>query len=369
MVEFDEFGPEKVIEVHDPSSSMHGFVVIDNTALGVGKGGVRMTPNVTLDEVAKLARTMTWKCAMAGLPFGGAKGGIIANPRNLSIAEKQRVVAGYSRALKIVSPDIYCSAPDMNITEKEMKVFAETNGSMKSCTGKPEELGGIPHELGSTGLGVMYATLVGAKHIGLNPKGATFAVQGFGNVGYFTAKFLIEKGFRMISVSDITGCIYNKDGIELEELVKFREKSGVITMFDGAERMDDARQITLDVDVYIPAAIPNVITSQNANDAKAKLIVQGANIPVTPRGERMLFKKDIVVIPDFVANAGGVISSWVEFNGGKPKDMYKPIEEKITKNTELMLNKSEKEVIPPREAAMEIAKERVWKAMENRGKK
>ena len=164
MVEFDEIGPEKIIEVYHPGLNMRGILVIDNTALGPGKGGIRMTPTVDKEEVFRLARTMTWKCSIAGLPFGGAKSGIIADPKQMSQKEKFSIVAAFSKALKNMCPEQYVAAPDINMAEEEMRVFAKANSSMKSCTGKPADIGGIPHELGSTGYGVYHATIVALKH-------------------------------------------------------------------------------------------------------------------------------------------------------------------------------------------------------------
>ena len=184
-IPYDEFGPETVLDLYDPKTKMRGFVVIDNTALGPGKGGIRMTPTVTVYEDFRLARTMTWKCAMAELPFGGAKGAIVFPPEMRK--KKEKLMRAYARMTKIVAPDMWVAAPDINTGENEMRWFAEENGSMKSCTGKPADMGGIPHELGSTGFGVYHATLVALKQRGLDVEGMTFAVEGFGNVGSFNS--------------------------------------------------------------------------------------------------------------------------------------------------------------------------------------
>ncbi|MCX6815238.1 MAG: hypothetical protein NT120_00100 [Candidatus Aenigmarchaeota archaeon] len=168
MVNFDEFGPEKIIEVYHPKSGMRGVVVIDNTALGPGKGGIRMTPTVGVDEVASLARAMTWKCAIADLPFGGAKSGIMADSKKMSPQQKKEIIEAFSEALKPVCPSQYVSAPDMYMAEEEMRIFVNTNGNRKSATGKPKDMGGIPHELGSTGFGVYHAALVGIEHLDMD---------------------------------------------------------------------------------------------------------------------------------------------------------------------------------------------------------
>lgn len=361
MIEFDEFGPEKILEVYDPKVKMRGFVVIDNTALGPGKGGIRMTPTVTKDEVARLARAMTWKCALAELPFGGAKSGIIADAKKISKEEKKAIIQSFSRALKPVCPSLYVAAPDMNTAEEEMRWFAEANGSMKACTGKPKELGGIPHELGSTGFGVYHSTLVAAEHIGLKIEGAKVAIQGFGNVGRFAAKFLSEKGAKLVAVSDSKGVIYNPEGLDFEKLAKVKDETKSVINYEPGEVLKGEEIFELPVDILIPAATPDVITEKNVDKVKAKLIVEGANIPIPHDVEGILHEKGVMVIPDFVANAGGVISSYVEYIGGTPEQMFKLVEEKIKKNTKLVLELTEKEKLKPRDAAMKIAKERVLK--------
>ncbi|MBI4147844.1 Glu/Leu/Phe/Val dehydrogenase, partial [Candidatus Woesearchaeota archaeon] len=202
MVSFDDIGPEKIIEVYDPKSGMRGVVVIDNTVLGPGKGGIRMTPTVDKEEVFRLARTMTLKCAMAGLPFGGAKSGIIADPKQLSPEKKDEIVAVFGKAIKIVCPELYVAAPDISMAEHEMRVLVDAIGSPKAVTGKPRDLGGLPHELGSTGWGVCHSTVVAAPFANVNIQGATVAIEGYGNVGVFAAKFLAEKGVKIVAVSD-----------------------------------------------------------------------------------------------------------------------------------------------------------------------
>ncbi len=359
MVEFDVFGPEKILEVYSPHVGMRGFVVIDNTGLGPGKGGIRMTPSVSVDEVARLARVMTWKNALAELPFGGAKSGIIADDRRISPEKKREIVKAFSEALKIVCPKLYVAAPDMNMAEEEMRTFAEANGSMKACTGKPKDMGGLPHELGSTGFGVFHAAVVAAEHMKLDLEKATFAVEGFGNVGWFAAKFLSEKGARMVGVSDSRGVLYNREGIDFERLVKVKKEKGSVTAYRPGKVLPNKEIISLPVDMLITAAVPDLIGVEDVESIKAKLVVEGSNIPVSRGAEELLDKRDVHVVPDFVANAGGVISSFVEYTGGKEKEMFRLVEEKIKKNTMLVLDRADETRKTPREAALEIAKERV----------
>lgn len=362
----DEFGPENIVEVYDPKTKMKGVLVIHNTALGPGKGGIRMTPTVNVEEVFRLASTMTWKNSMAELPFGGAKSGIIANPKEITKEQKFELVRSFARALRPLSPSKYIAAPDVNTAEDEMAVYAKENGSMKSVTGKPTELGGIPHELGSTGFGVFHSTKVAIEHMGMDIKGTSVAIEGFGNVGVFAAKFLTEAGAKLIAVSDSKGTIYESHGIDFEKLKQVKEKTGSVINYRPGEVLDGKMLFELAADVLIPGALPDVITKSNVNDVKAKIIVEAANIPMKEDVEDTLHWRKILVVPDFVANAGGVISSYVEFIQGTPQEMFKLVEEKIKRNTKLVLEKAEKDDVKPRDAALNISKERVLKAMKRR---
>lgn len=364
-IEYDEFGPEIVLDVYDPKTGMRGFTIIDNTALGPGKGGIRMTPTVTAAEVFHLARTMTWKCAMAELPFGGAKGGIVF-PKGTDKGQKEKIVRSFSGVMKIVSPELWVAAPDVNTGEEEMRWFADQNGSMKSCTGKPTDMGGIPHELGSTGFGVHHAALIALEHAGIDVKGATFAVEGFGNVGSFAAKFLCEKGAKLVAASDSKGMVYNKDGIDFAKLRKVKDETRAVNNYEPGEKLPNEKIFELPVDVLIPAALGDVITENNWQSVKAKMIVEGANIPIRPEIEKKLYDKGILIVPDFVANAGGVISSYVEYIGGDADRMFKEVEQRVKKNTKLVLDKIKAEGAYPRDAALAIAKERVRAAMKKR---
>lgn len=361
-IEYDEFGPEKILQVYDSKTGMNGFVVIDNTALGPGKGGIRMTSSVSVGEVFDLARTMTWKCALAELPFGGAKSGIIADDKKISTKNKKEIVRAFAKAISVVSPEIYVAAPDMNMAEEEMRIITEAIGK-KACTGKPKDLGGLPHELGSTGFGVYHSTLVAIKHLGLNVKNVKVAIEGFGNVGSFATKFLAAAGAKIVAVSDSKGVAYNPEGLDYDKLVKVKEETGSVINYKPCKKEEGHNIISLPVDILIPAAIPHLIKEADVNKVRAKIIVEGSNIPMTEKVEEMLHKKGILVVPDFVANAGGVISSYVEYKGGSEREMFNLIEEKINKNTSIVLEHAKVKRISPRAAAMEIAVARVKKAM------
>jgi glutamate dehydrogenase/leucine dehydrogenase len=359
MLEFDTFGPEKILQVYSPKLGFKAFLVIDNTAFGPGKGGIRMTPDVSLEEVFQLARTMTWKTALAELPFGGAKSGICVDPKNITFEKKLDIVRGFSEAIKPLVPGEYIAAPDIAIGEREIETFVKANGNPKSATGKPSKMGGLPHELGSTGYGVHGSIHETVDHIGLDLTKAKIAIEGLGNVGSFVAEFLAKDDAKIVAVSDSRGVIYNPGGLDVKRLLEVKKKRGSVTAYRPGRVLPNREIISLDVDVLVPAAIPDLINIGDVGDVKAKLIVEGSNIPIKPEVEQALHKKGVLVVPDFVANAGGVISSYVEWKGGSEKEMFKLVKQKINHNTRLALEKSDERGVNPRDAAMEIAKERV----------
>ena len=365
----DGWGPEKILHVYDPKVGMKGVLVIDNTTLGPGKGGIRMLPTITTEEIFRLARTMTWKCALAELPFGGAKSGIIADPKQISKEKKMEIIRAFSRALKPVCPKLYVAAPDINTGEEEMAVFAKENGSMKACTGKPAHMCvkpgvkcGIPHEYGSTGFGVVQATLTAANYLGLDVEGATAAIEGFGNVGSHVTKYLTQIGVKVVAVSDSKGCIYNPEGLEYEKLYKVKRETRSVINYRPGKVLDNKEIFELPVDILIPAALPDVIRKDNVDRVKAKMVVEAANIPVSPEIEEVLRKRGVLVVPDFLANAGGVISSYAEYVGYNPKQMLKLVQRKIRRNTRTVLEYAEEKDVGLRDAALNISKERIRKA-------
>lgn len=361
MVDFDGYGPEKILEVYNPKVGMHGVVVIDNTALGPGKGGIRMTSSVTVEEVYKLARVMTWKNALADIPFGGAKAGIIADPKHISKEKKDEIVAAFSEALKVVCPSLYVAAPDMNTAEHDMEVFARANGSNQACTGKPAKMGGLPHELGSTGFGVFHSLLVGAEFAKINLKTATVAIEGFGNVGTFVMQFLAERGIKTIAVSDSKGVIFNEKGLDYKKMMAVKAKTCSVVHYTPGKVLPSHNIIKVKCDILVTAAIPDLIKTGDVDEVHTTMIVQGSNIAMTPEVEGQFHKKGVLIIPDFVANAGGVISSYMEYIGKTPQEMFKVVEEKIVKNTREVLEQALKRNLKPRTVAMDIAKERVLK--------
>ena len=371
----DEWGPEKILHVYDPEIEMKGVLVIDNTTLGPGKGGIRMLPTVTAEEIFHLARTMTWKCALAELPFGGAKSGILANPKRISGEKKMEIIRAFSRALKPVCPKLYVAAPDINTGEEEMAAFAKENGSMKACTGKPAHMCvkpgvkcGIPHEYGSTAIGVVQATFTAADFAGLDIEGATAAVEGFGNVGSYAVEHLAQLGVKVVAVSDSKGVVYNPKGLEYERLSKVKKETRSVVNYIPGKVLGHEELFGLPVDIIVPAAFPNVITEKNVDNVKAKMVVEEANIPVRPEIEEVLRSRGVLVVPDILANAGGVISSYAEYRGYNPKQMLRLVQRKIRRSTVTVLEHAAEKNIGLRDAALNIAKERIHRVHRARRK-
>lgn len=358
MVSYDTLGPEKILKAYDPETGMKAIIVLDNTTRGPAKGGIRMTPTVDEDEVFGLARAMTLKNALADLPFGGGKSGIIANAKELSVEEKEGIVRAYGRAIKEIAPAIYVAAPDISMAEREMCWIADEAGN-KSITGKPVDLGGIPHELGSTGFGVYVAAreVLSAQDDTL--KGKTVAVQGYGNVGSFAAEFMEQDGATLISASDSSCTLFDPDGIDATKLREFKESGKRLDEYPEHEKLDPMDVLFVECDVLVPAAQKHVITSENQDRVSAKIISQGANLPIEHHVERLLEKRGVVNVPDILANAGGVISSYIEHIGGKPDDIFDEIEKIISGNVKELsdaLLSSEKDA---RKACLDLAHKRL----------
>mgnify|MGYP001610613905 CR=1 FL=1 len=356
---FDEFGPEIMMSVYDPRTGMRGFLVVDNTALGMGKGGIRMTPNVSMEEVFRLARTMTWKNALAGIPFGGAKGGIIW-PAGKSDSIKKKYVQAYANLVGHLIPKKYIAGPDVNSGEREMQWIAEALKNKKASTGKPAKMGGLPHELGSTGFGVAESAKIALELTGIDIGRARIGIEGFGNVGSFAFKFLNEAGANIVAVSDSRGTAYFEDGgFEVAKLSLLKKQKKSVSDYPKADKLEKSSIFNLPLDVLVLATVTDVINESNKNSIKSKIIVEGSNIPMSEKIEMELFKKGILVVPDFVANAGGVISSYAEYMGYSPKKMFAIVKEKINQSSRAVLSESLKKNKNPREIAIKIAREKV----------
>jgi glutamate dehydrogenase (NAD(P)+) len=321
--------PDKQVIINIPITMDDGSIrvfeayrVIHNNVLGPSKGGVRFDPNVNLDEVKALAAWMTWKCAVVDIPFGGAKGGICCNPRQMSSGEIERLTRAYTTALyDVFGPDTDIPAPDMGTSAREMAwmmdQYSRNSGMTVNgvVTGKPGVLGGSAGRVEATGRGVMVSALSAMEKWKINPYKSTVAVQGFGNVGSYAALLMEERGSKIVAISDITGAYYNKEGIDIQKAMEYRlENRGMLEGFTGAEKMDNGNDLlTLDVDVLVPAALEDVITMKNADSIKAKLIVEGANGPTSAKADDIIAEKGIAVVPDILANAGGVTVSYFEW--------------------------------------------------------
>lgn len=298
-----------------------GYRVIHSTILGPSKGGIRFDTHVNLDEVKALAAWMTWKCAVVDIPYGGAKGGVNCNPREMSAGEIERLMRAYTLAMvDIFGADKDIPAPDMGTGPREMAwlmdEYSRTRGMTVNAvvTGKPIVLGGSLGRTEATGRGVMVTTLAAMGKLKINPYNASCAVQGFGNVGMWAARLLAERGLKVVAISDLSGAYYNENGIDIEKAVQYREKNnGMLEGFTEAQKINGADILTLPVDVLVPAATEDVITVSNAKKIQAKLIVEGANGPTSSKADSFIYDKGISVVPDILANAGGVTVSYFEW--------------------------------------------------------
>lgn len=298
-----------------------GYRIIHSNILGPSKGGIRFDPAVNIDEVKALAAWMTWKCAVVDIPYGGAKGGITCNPREMSKGEIERLMRAYtSSMLEVFGPDKDIPAPDMGTGPQEMAwlmdEYSRANGMTINAvvTGKPIVLGGSLGRAEATGRGVMVSALVAMEKMKINPYNSTCAIQGFGNVGSYAATLMAERGVKIVAISDLSGAYYNANGIDTREAQVYRDgNNGILEGFPGAESITGDELLTLDVDVLIPAAKEDVITKRNADDIKAKLIVEGANGPTSYKADSIINSKGIMVVPDILANAGGVTVSYFEW--------------------------------------------------------
>jgi len=297
-----------------------GYRVQYNITLGPAKGGIRYHPNVTLDEVTALAAWMTWKCAVAHIPFGGGKGGIIVDPNRLSRRELEALTRRYvAEIVDAIGPEKDVPAPDVNTNDQTMAWIMDTysmhvgHTSTAVVTGKPVEMGGSMGRREATGRGVMIVTREAAKHLGLDITKATVAVQGFGNVGSVSADLIARLGAKIVAVTDWKGGVYNAKGLDIPKMLEYAQQHRTIDGFPGGEKLDGGRIFGLDVDILVPAALENQITMENAPAIKAKIVAEGANGPTTPDAHKHLYERGIFVIPDILANSGGVTTSYFEW--------------------------------------------------------
>jgi glutamate dehydrogenase/leucine dehydrogenase len=358
-----------------------GYRVIHSTILGPSKGGIRFDTNVNLDEVKALAAWMTWKCAVVDIPYGGAKGGVACNPREMSSGEIERLMRAYTQAMAdVFGPDQDIPAPDMGTGPREMAWLMDQYSRIRGMTthavvtGKPIVLGGSLGRTEATGRGVMVSAMAAMEKLKINPYKASCAVQGFGNVGSWAARLLSERGLIIQAVSDISGAYFNEKGIDIEAASKYRENNkGSLEGFAGAEKISNEDLLTLPVDLLVPAATEDVITISNAAHIKAKLIVEGANGPTSSKADAIINEKGIMVVPDILANAGGVTVSYFEWVQNRlgykwTADRVNRRSDRIMKDAFANVYKTSKDYnVPMRIAAYMVAIDKVSKTYKFRG--
>jgi glutamate dehydrogenase (NAD(P)+) len=354
----DAWGPSRIIHIHRPSLGLKAILVVDNTACGPAIGGVRMAPDVSTEECFRLARAMTWKNAAAGLPYGGGKAVIFADPR-MPIEQKEAIIRAFAGAIRDIAD--YVAGPDMGTDEVCMAWIKDETGR---AVGLPSAIGGIPlDEIGATGFGLAASIDVARQFIGLELKGARVAVQGFGAVGKHAARFLAEKGAILVASSDTSGTVADPDGLDVDALIALKAAGKSLRQHPKGQKLDIDAILDIPCDIWIPAARPDVVRADNVARLRTRLMPQGANIPCTAEAEEALHARGILVVPDFIANAGGVICASIEYRGGTQHAAFDYIDERIRSNTRLVLEQARKTKRPPRAAARELAEQRVKAAM------
>src|SRR5580698_5520930 len=357
-----------------------GYRVQHSIARGPAKGGIRYAPDVTLDEVRALASWMTWKCAVVNIPFGGGKGGVICDPNLLSPGELERITRRYTAELfDFIGPELDVPAPDMNTNDQTMAWIMDTysmharHTETAVVTGKPIDLGGSRGRTEATGRGCMIVTEQALRRIGLERSSSRVVIQGFGNVGGMAAKLMARAGFKIVSIIEFDGAVYNAQGLDILALMKYRQETGSIVDFPGGENIDRDEALFLETDVLLPAAHENVITSQNAHRLRCKILCEGANGPTTHLADPILREKGILIIPDILANAGGVTVSyfeWVQDRQGyfwNEQLVNDRLEEIMVNSFNDVVAYGEKHGVHNRTAAYMLALDRVAFAIKLRG--
>lgn len=354
----DDLGPAKVIHVSEPAVGLKGVLVVDNVATGPSIGGVRMAPDVSTVECARLARAMTFKNAAAGLPHGGGKAVLYGDPK-CPKADKEVLLRAFCYALRHVEEYIF--APDMGTDEECMAWVKDEIGRVVAL---PREVGGIPlDEIGATGWGIRHVADVALEFCDFELAGARLVVQGFGAVGRHTARFLTEAGAVLVGVADSAGAVHDPDGLELDRLLALKAEGKSVADYPGGTRLERDGVIGLACDIWVPAARPDVVHEDNVDRLDTRLVIQGANIPFTPGAEQYLHERGVLCVPDFIANAGGVICAAAEYHGATETAALETIEEKVRRNTRQVLETARRDGVPPREAAVALAEARVRTAM------
>lgn len=380
--------PERVLIVSIPTHMDNattkvftGYRCQYSTARGPAKGGIRYHPDVTLDEVIALSMLMTWKCALVGLPFGGGKGGVACNPKEMSENELRRMTRRFTAMiLPLIGPDKDIPAPDVYTGPREMAWIMDTYSMLKGysvpgvVTGKPLNIGGSLGRNIATGRGAAFVLFESLKHFGMSPSNVTCAIQGFGNAGSVAAKFLYKVGTKIIAVSDSKGAVYNKEGLNPKKLLEYKEKTGTVVGCEGCETISNAELLELECDVLIPAALENIITEENAANINAKIVLEVANGPTTVEADKIIYERGIFLVPDILANAGGVTVSYFEWVQSLTTWLWTK-DEIITRLEKIMqrgfrdaLTVAKEKELDMRTATQVLAVERVSDAIKTRGR-
>lgn len=362
--------------------TFHAYIVRHSQALGPSKGGIRMAANVTLDDINGLAMEMTWKCALIGVPFGGGKSGILADPRKLSAYNKETLIRSFTRsASRHIGPHIYVPAPDMGTGEKDMGYIKDTiaysagTANTDGCyvTGKPVILGGIPGRREATGRGVVMTLMASLEQKGMDIRKIRAIVQGFGNVGAVAAEVLHELGATVIGIEDIDGATYNAAGLDVPELLIHSKETGSVQNFPGGQNIDGRTLLEMDCDVLVLAAAANQVTNANAANIKAKIIAEGANSPTSPEADKILEEKGVFIIPDILCNAGGVFVSYLEYTQETQQEQMTLLEvqerlaRRMTERFNVVWDMTGHKKCSMRDAAMYVAVRNVCDAVQARG--
>ncbi|MEK9629465.1 MAG: Glu/Leu/Phe/Val dehydrogenase [Nitrospinota bacterium] len=355
----DEFGPEKIIHINEPKSKLQAIVVIDNVALGPSLGGCRMAPDVSTMEVFRLARAMTLKNALSGLPHGGAKSAILADSKT---SDKEMLIRQFAQSIKQITD--YIPGPDMGTDETCMAFIYDEIGR---AAGLPKVLGGIPlDELGMTGYGLAVAADKASEILHLPLKDARVIIQGFGNVGKAAAKYLGERKVKVIATCDSQGAIFDPAGIDIPALSEFVKGSGTVQESGLGKNISNEKMLEIESDIFIPAARPDVFTEDNQHLLYTHLVLEGANIPITHAAAKKMCERGVMIIPDVIANAGGVICAATEYQKMTESQAFERVKETIGRNTQEVLELIQEEKLFPHDAALQMAKERLNKAMKLR---
>jgi glutamate dehydrogenase (NAD(P)+) len=354
----DDLGPSKLIHVWEPAIGLKGILVVDNLAKGPSIGGLRMATDVSTEECFRLARAMTFKNAAAGLPHGGGKAVLFGDPK-MPKARKELKIRGLAKALRNVQEYIF--APDMGTDEECMAWIKDEIGRVVAL---PREVGGIPlDEIGATGWGLLHATEVALEFCDFKLEGARIVVQGFGAVGKHAAGYLLDRGAVLVGAADSRGAVHAAEGLDMDALLDLKSAGKSVADYPDGTRLARDAVIDMDCDIWIPAARPDVIHEDNQHRLKARLVVEGANIPITHDAERLLHERGVLCVPDFIANAGGVICAAMEYKGATESAALQTIQDKVQRNTRLVLSGAREQAVLPREAAVGLAETRVRKAM------